>query len=685
MPVAIKGSDDILPPPNTDFNPGYQHFFFGSMAVSAKGLQVGQWNGDVQLSGDYIRTDSRSFDITQTNETRRTEERLSLRNTGTYIIDPRFISFLFGATFGLTQERSLADASGQEVLSEERDADILGYIASANFFTGSDWSLNLFSNRNKYTQRRQLAGRIETDVQNTGASVRARRLYIPSTLTLRREQAKEKSHLADITTQRNETRNVITYDGRRGWIDSEMILRYEFVDKADVYRPELDYDSQNASMSYSRDFGAELNRRWDSRLRGSKRNGYSEEKRFEVDELLRIDHNRNLRSQYRYYLTDTRRTLGNATSRTAEFNISHQLYESLTTKFRANANSQDLSGGEKKIYAGRLSLDYTKRVIGNGRLFIGVAGYYAKEDDQFENLAAQFIQEVHSFEAPFPRPLALDNAFVIESSVVVIRTAKGTTSECDTERPLVEGVDYELRTLGNETEIVPLGDCAIDPGIGIGAGDSIAVDYQATVPQQLAFTSTSWRVMTSLDYGWIRPFFIHDEQQQQLDSGNAQQEQFLQDRQLDTAGVELRYSNLSARATMLVEAERYRSRDQNYYALRANQFLQFHMSSSWRLNLNARQSAIRFSTPEVRRTEIIDTRATLRQLLGMGLSTEFVASWRFIRDTIVPDEEVRQASMQLNWRIGKLEVKPGLHYIQRIRDTTDLKDYRALVHAIRRF
>ncbi len=665
-------------------SPDNRIFFFNTAAL-AQGLRMGQWSGDIQLLGDYARTDSESSGVERMNENTRTEERLTLRNAGAYITDPRFITFSLGGTFGLSQEQSTAEADGQEFRSEERDAELIGYDASVGFFSDSAWSLSLFGNRNKYVQLRELTGRNETDVQNSGATVYAKRLYIPSTLTLRQERTEEESRVADVATLRDETRNIITYNGRRGWVDSEMNLRYERVEKSDEIRPELDYDSQTASMFYSLDFGAELNRRWDSRIRGYERSGFSEENRWDLDQLLRIDHSSNLRTQYRYFLTDTQRPQGDSTNQTAEFSARHQLYESLTTEFRGNAIRQDLTGGKREVNAGRLSLDYTKRLLGSGRLRIGLAGYYAKEDSQFDAVAAQFVQESHIFDSPFARPVTLDNPFVIESSVIINRTAVGATSGCDIARPLSEGIDYELRAVGDTTEIVPLGDCLVDPTVGIGPGDTIAVDYQAEVPQQLAFTSTSWRLNGALDFRWIRPYFIHDERRQKLDDGDPQQERFLQDRQSDIVGVELRYSGPSARANVSFETERFRSRNEDYERVRGNEFLQYHMSRHWRLSVTGRQSLTKFSAPEDRQTEILEARAVLRHTASASLYTEFLARWWSIDDTLVPDEEVQEASVQLRWRLGKLEVDPHLRYINRKRDGTTLQDYRALVRVIRRF
>ncbi len=635
--------------------------------------------------GDYVRAENQTLDIERGNKNTLTEERLTVRNAGAYIIHPRFITFSLGGTFGLAQERTKAEVDGQEVHDEERDADLLGYDALISFFADSAWSLNLFGNRNKYTQRREFAGFIYTDVENTGATLSARRLYIPSTLTVRQERLQDESQVASVTTRRDVTRNVVTYDGRRGWVDSEMALRYELVEKSDYVRPELDYNSQTGSMYYSLDFGQELNKRWDSRIRASERTGYSEEMRWNVDEVVRIDHTRNLRTQYGYFFTDTERLQGDTTSHRAEFGVRHQLYESLTTEFLFNVIRRDLIGGSNNINSSQMFLDYTKRLPGKGRLLIGLGGYFGKEDDQFDAASVQFLQEPHVFDAPFARPIALERPFVFEPSVSVTRTALGAASGCDVARPLVEGIDYELRTVGNITEIVPIDDCTINPTAGIGPGDIIAVDYQAEAPRKLTFTSTSWNLNTSLDYNWIRPFFIHDEQRQEPDADDPQQAQFLQNRQSDIVGVELRYTGPVARARATVEYERLRSRDQDYYAVRGNELLQYYFSRLWHLNLTARQSVTEFSFPEVRRTKILEARTILRYTASASLYTEFHVVWRSIDDTLVPDEEVREARVQLRWRFGKLEINPSVSYVNRKRGVADLQEYRAFVRAIRRF
>ncbi len=651
----------------------------------AQGLQLGRWGGDLELVADYAQTDIDSRGTKRSIKNRRTEEQLTLRNTGAYIIDPRFLTFTLGSTFGLAQETSISESEGVELKNDERDLKLLGYNAYAGVLTGSSWSLDIFGNRNKTSYSREFAGRVDTDVRNTGMTIHAKRLYLPSILTIRQERVDEESGVGDIVTRRNETRNMLTYDGRRGWVDSEMALRFEYIDKSDAVRPQLDYESKIANMYYGLDFGPELNWRWDSRIRGFNRNGFSEETRWHIDELLRINHASNLRTQYRYFFTNTKRSAGDTTSHTAEFNLRHQLYDSLTSQFRTDATRQNLPDGDRKKFASRLSFDYIKRIPRSGQLLVGLSSYYTKQDNQFDAAKPQFLQEEHTFDSPFPQAIALNNPFVVPSFIDVTRTALGAESTCDAARPLLEGIDYELRIIGNNTEIVPLGDCAVDPTVGIGSGDTIAVDYRAEVPRDLAFTTTIWRADISIDYQWIRPYFIHEEQKQTLKDGDSQLGRFLDNRQLDLIGIELSSSGERARATLLLEAERLRSRDQDHKAIRGTQLLQYNPQANWRLTLTGRQSAIDFSEPKDRQTKILEARAALTYTARINFYTELRANWRSLDDSLVPEEEIKEVAVLARWRKGKLELTPSLRYIKRERDDVNLQDYRALLRVIRRF
>ncbi len=669
--------------PATALIAGVIFFFCAWRPAAAQGFQPGRWDGSLELLGDYVRTDTETNGSELNNENTRTEERITLRNTGAYVIDPRLITMTLGGTFGLSQEEATAKESGR-TFEDSRDGDLNGYDAYLGVLPGNAMSLSIFANRNQFVQTREFAGRTDIDIENRGATLYARRLYVPSTLTFRQELNDEESRVRGIVSRRDEHRDILTYDGRRGWVNSEMNLRYESIDKSDKVRPELDYKRQTGNVYYSLDFGPELNWRWDSRIRGFDRTGFSEEERVDIDELLRIDHSKRLRSQYRYFFVETDRPEGETTTHTGEFNLRHQLYESLVTKLRLDAIDQTNPNGDKELYAGRLSFDYNKSLPRSGRLLAALALYYAEEDNEFDAFTSRvsIFREVHTFQEPFALPEQLDNPLVFEDTVEITRTALGSSSQCDVARPLVENVDYRLETVNNFTRVVPLADCSIDPSIGIGPGDTIEVDYEYELIAP-AFTSKSWRLNIALDYGWIRPFFIHDKQDQDLDEG--EDDSFLNDRQSDILGVELKYDGPRLRASLLAEAERWESRDTEYDAIRARQFLAYRFAPDWRVTFDGEQSIKDFTFPEDRKTDILAGRATLIHNLRANLSTELYASLRDLDDTLVPDERIREAGLLMRWRYGRLHIDPSLKYIDRRRDGSDLKDYRATLRVIRNF
>lgn len=644
-------------------------------------FQLGTWDGAVEGVADFARQEIRTGASPVTRlETTRTEERLTLRNVGAYFYDPRLVTFSLGGTFGLSQEWLTTETGGAS-----REGTLWGYDTFASILPDQAYSLNLFARRDQSLLSRELAGRSEVRSENRGATLFARRLYIPSRLTVRQEFQEEESRAGDIVARREEDRNVITYEGQRGWVDSEVDLRYEFVDESDKVFPNLGFQSHEGSLNYSLDFGSELNWRWDSRLRIFTRTGVTELTTGSVDELLRIDHTDRLRTEYRYFLTHTDTPGGASILHTGAITLRHQLYESLTTTVGLDASFQDLTGGRTDRYRSRLDFAYSKRLPGEGRLTAGLGGGFEYEDQRFGVTETFVPQEPHTAASPFALPIPLDNPFVVPGSVVVTKVATGPLpagcSAFSVPRILTEGVDYTLRTVGDVTEIVPLPCSLTNPGIN--PGDALAVDYRFTVSPSLTFTTATWRADLSVDYRWIRPFFVHEQRDQTLHSG--QDGRFLDDQRSDAVGTELRYDGQRFRASLLGEGQRFTSRRLAFDRVRANQFLSIPILPELTLNLSGDQALTDFTNPEGRETRTLAARATLTYFLNAGLFADAFAAMRDLSDTLLPDERTTEAGLRVRWHLRKLEVNPTLEFIDWQRGDTETKEYRATLHVIRRF
>lgn len=609
-----------------------------------------------------------------------TEERLTLQNSGAFIYDPRLVNFTLGGTFGLTQDRFSTDDAEQKAV-----ATLSGYNLLANVLPEQALSLSLFANRQESLFSRELAGRSEAVSENRGATLHARRLWIPSSLAVRQERQEEESAVGAVIARRAERRQVLRYEGQRGWVDSEMGAFYEFSDTVDEILPALSFRSHDAQLNYSLDFGEELNRRWDSRLRLTSRTGLVESTLWTVDQSLRIEHTSTLGTDYRYSLVRSEARTAEITTHSAAANLRHRLWGSLTTTAGLGGIRQATRDSEKDIARGRLDLGYTRRLPLGGRLNVGLGGGLQYEDARFRTTEVSVSQEAHTAATPVALPIALGNPLVVISSVAVAKTAVGPLpAGCvpppGPPTPLTAGVDYTLLLRGEITEIVPI-PCA-GATAGINPGDTIAVDYRFSVPAALTFTTEGWRADFGVDYPWARVFASHEESRQDLVAGR--DGRFLDSVRSDGVGGELRWDHPRAHASLGAEARRYESGRTRYDTLRASALAQVTILPDLVLRVNADRTVTDFPDQD-RRTQSISGRAGLSYTFGARLYADVSGGIVNVDDTLQGAQRTADARLAVRWLFRKIEVAPTVEYFERSYGDTVSKEYRAILRTIRRF
>ena len=646
----------------------------------AQGLQVGTWRGALEGVAEFARQKTKNGSAQETIDSRYTEERVSLENSGTYYYDPRIFLLSIGGTFGLSQEYLTDQGS--------RDGQLWGYDLLAQFLSDAPLGLDVFANRNQYSLTRQLSGRTDVTNQKEGATLYARRLYIPSRITFRQEHPVQESRTSGVVSRRDNVLNIVNYEGMRGWDDSELDVEYEYVDDSDQVFSDQSYQTHEGNLFYSLDFGPELNRRWDSYAHYLTRTGGSgvgDLTTGTLNELLRIDHTEALRSDYRYLFINTDAPGGSATSHTGEATLQHKLYDSLTTTVGTEAIVQDLPGGGRDIYGGILKFSYVKLLPSDGRFGADVGGRFRYEDDQFSEAESFVPQENHTANTPFALPIALDNPFVVASSITVTKIALGPlplgcAPQSRPPIPLVLGQDYTLRTVGNITQIVPLPCAGLTAGID--PGDTIAVDYSFLAPSSLTFTSTIWHAALFLDYRWIRPYYTHEQIDENLVSG--QDGQFLDNQRSDTVGVEFRYDGPRLRTSLLGEGQRYLSTQQNYNTFRSAQFLDYLILPQLTLSLSADETYFDFSKPK-HTSQYYRGAALLSYVFADNLNVNASAEYRQTDDSRLQSERRTDAALRVRWFIQQLEVSPSLEYYDVRRGNSQTSEIRTILRVIRRF
>ncbi len=656
-------------------------FFFVSSARGQE-YRLGTWSGSLEGVVDFDREDRKSSSTKEKTERMRTEERLRLGNSGIVIYDPRLMTLDLGGTFGLSQVRFESDRE-----TTTSDGTLDGYDAFLTLFPEQATSLSLFSNRDNTFVPRELSGETKILTENNGGTLSLMRLYIPSRVSFRREDREEESRSGSFVSLREDRRDTFSYTGQRGWLNSDLDVRYEYVDLSDFVFPVLSFRSHDGQFSYGRDFGKDLDWHWDSFLRFFDRSGNSELTTWNLTELLRIEHSRELETRYQYIFNQTESSGERNTRHSGVFSLTHRLYENLTTTADLEGSHETLKAGERDYVDGGLDFAYTKRLPKGGRLNAGLGGNLRYNDDRFRSTETSVLQERYTAATPFALPITLNNRFVNTSSVVVTKVAVGPLpAGClpapGPPTPLVEGQDYTLRTTGNDaTEIVPIACLGTTPGIN--PGDTIAVDYRYRVSPSLTYLRKVWNARVSVDYGWIRPFFLHEQTDESVLSGR--DGQFLEDEISDTLGVEFRYEGERIRGNIVTEVQRYKSDREAYDAFRASQSLGFIILPRLRLSMTASESYTEFSRSLREWQILLAGKASVIYTLNSDLLAEVFTRADYFDDSEDPIDRTIEAGTRVQWFFRQVEVNVSLGFINRRRGETDNKEYKALLRVIRRF
>lgn len=649
--------------------------------LPVKGIDLGLRSATAEVAVDTARQrvttaegSSSRFNSTQV------QERISLRQDGAYLYHPRLFTFSLGGDFGLSP-----DWSSGSLERRVRTGTLWSYDTMSTLLPQSATSLDLFAARQHSLLAREFAGQNEWINEQRGMTLFARRLPLPSSLTLRRELQEDTSQIGDAATRREDWRNILTYEGERGWLNQDLRLRSELVGLTAEQTPTLNYRSQDSSVRYGADFGPDLSRHFESQLRYFTRTGNTDLTTFTADEMLKLDHDERLWTEYRYLLSSQAAASQTNTTQLLSASLHHQLYDSLTTTLGGDAGRQALLGGGKDTLRSRLELAYVKQVPSGGRLNAGLGGQLEYQRDRFGVTESSVLQELHQVSSPVVLPIALGTASVETSSIVVTKTALGPVpSGCVTPSgppvPLVLGRDYTLVNVNNFVQIIPLACSGAAPGLN--PGDTLAVDYQFEVAPSMAFATKSWRSDVSVDYRWIRPYASFEQTAQDMLSGR--DDGLLEDQQSRAVGVEAQADLPRLRLNLLGEASQYRASHIAYDQLRTTQLLTWPVLPELTLTLSLQQSWLAFSKPAHQARHLIGY-GTLSYGPWPGLLMELSASRRAATDTLVPEERNTDLSLRLRWSIRQLEVEPLLKVFGWQRGGTRAREYRAFVQVRRRF
>jgi len=642
------------------------------------GLRLGAWGGEIEMGYASEHQQTRSDGSLVNDFThRRLRERLGVRNQGFSVLDPRLITGNLGLTLDLYQDHDRSD--GTDV---SRRGKLIGYAFDSTFLAEKPYNATLYAGRNQNTLTQPFGGRTEIDYENRGAVLRLREdsslrewgiPYFSSSVRAYREHTKQSTTGFGQTFERDELRNVMSFDAHKGFETSDLDLRYELNDLDNLASPPDSFQTRTGTLNYSLDFGPGLNRRWDSRLSHSTRTGLSPTTFFNADEQIRIDHYENLSTDYRYLLTRIETSTGTTDTQNGIFHVQHRLYRNLTTNALVSAMRQELPTGTRGSEAAQLDFGYRRNLPWDGQVFARAGGRKQFDESNLSASQINVVDEPHNAPAPLGggAGFLLDQSFVVPSTIVVVDTRGGARL------PTSPGVDYDIVPEGNLIRIVPLLSSLV-----IQAGDPLVVSYTYEVDPSVKYATDSYWLSAGVDLRWIAFSLGHEQSGQTLLSGA--DSQFLEDRRKDTAQLESRaaWATLQGRASAAVT--RYDSTHLAYTQQRFNQRFSFRPEPRLVLTLDAEESFTDYTLPE-RQSLAHSLVLTLDWLAPGGWSTTTLVGRRVYKDSLVPTETINEASFRARLVYGKLEIVSVLALNDRTRGTFQTMDRRWDLKFIRRF
>jgi hypothetical protein len=695
---------------------------FSSARAQAQLMGLGDWSASARLRAEVARNDSGASPVN--THTTLLEERFTLETDGVYVYDPRLLALSLEGMGAFVQNWAMALGT-----PSFWKGPLWGYDVSARLLAQKPLSVLAYAIRSESILAPTISAGMDYVAERRGVTLLANRLFVPSTLAYRQEATRQKLLGRGPGVERDELKNVVQYEGQRGWIDSQVDVGYTFTDSWDRAHRDLSFRRHEASLDYGTDFGDALDWHFDSRMRGMTQAGVLSQTRLTGDEILRVELTEALQAQARYLVARYVSPIGASTGHSGEVQLRHQLYESLTTVLSLNGTLDQITDGRTLTYGGRATTHYTKRLPKSGSFQVGLMGAIHYSDSRLPSNRVQVLQEMLTFGVPFANAMALRFPGVYLASVRIIKVARGPLPPGCPELPdgpleLHLGEDFDLRAAADPqdpaattgiTEVFPR-PCGLvrNPNTeqgrleyspGINPGDTIAVDYVYKYAPSLAYTTGAWRVDVGIDYGWIRPYYYHDQSDQRAVSGDGQ---YLDNKRTDTAGVEFRYKpGEQLRSSLSAEAKRFSSERQGRFdSVRCAQVVTWYPILDTMVSLTGDQTLIDYVEPR-HRIENLSARASVSYTGVEGLETYAMTGVLFSWDSIPPDrytnERTIDATFRARWILNMLELNAVATYYHRFRGPgvdprefsgtlnilgnprVDLREFRGTLNIIRKF
>jgi hypothetical protein len=645
-PVA-GATDPATNPEKTHWWSFESDALLGGLGLESEGglFRVGIWRTilDLRATGNVQDTTSDDYED-EKYYSYLTDEGLTVRNDGWYVLDPRLLTGTASVRFGWQQSRQDAGDQGTS-----QDGDLTDYYFNVTLLPEKPYNAMLKAAQSEFVTSHAGGGTTASTHSTHGATLYLRESsilrekevapYFSASLLSEQEDLDETTTNAGQQFRRDEQRDRLEFTAHNGFETGDLTVSLEQLDLENRINTNGSYRSRTADVSYSVDFGQNLTRHSDTQFNYNHRTGDFGSETLDLDEHLFFEHNAFLSSSLYYLLQDVDASDGSSTSQRLDGSVQYLPFLNVSTDVGAYGSRIDYDTGTVEAQGGYAGVTYNHGLPKGGVLTASLDGGLSYTDSELTSSAVPVV------DSPYQAPpeLGAGAGFVLNETDVVAETIVVFDVRGGARLATAVDVDYEIEVEGNRTKIVPLATSAVIQG-----GDPLEVSYSYLRDPSLESRVATQSYFVSADWDWITVSLSHDLTRQDPLSG--QESTLLSDQDRTTLRVDLRRDWGDWRALGNARAARYRDERLNYDEVRLNENLTWRPSYDWQLTLDASQTQSKFLDSD-RTNRHYDTRLGGTWHSRRGWWADGYLSWRTEQDTESETETVTESFLRVrrNW------------------------------------
>lgn len=618
----------------------------GSLGVESSGglFRFGLWRAFLDLAGTGNLQSTAGLDYEQEYYSYITQEGITVRNQGFYVVDPRLLTGDASVRFALTQARQ--DASSIEYA---QDADITDYYVNATLLAEKPYSATLSAAHAEYVSSQAGGGTTRTEASNNRATLYWRESsilrekeiapYFSASLLAGSEDLQQVTTNAGRQFRRDEQRDRLQFEARNGFETGDLLVGLEQIDVENREYQEGSFRGHDADLIYSTDFGPNLTRHADTNLHYNDRTGGFDSTSLDFDQRLFVEHNAFLSSSVYYLLQDYETDASSTRAHRADAGVQYLPFLNVSTNADVFGSRIELDTGTIESMGGYLGASYNHWLPASGTLTASLSGGLQYGDTQLDSSTVPVFDEKHQA----PPQLGAGAGFTLDQSNVLAETIVVINVRGGARLPTTEGIDYTVVVEGSRTDIRPLASSTI-----IQPNDPLEVSYLYLVDANLESRSDSASMLVAADWSWLSVALQHDVTRQVPLSG--QEDTLLADQDRTMLRLDMRGERGPWQARAGAMANFYRDERLQYDEVRLNQSLWWRPGYRWQVGFDAGQTDARFLESD-RHSRYYDNRLSATLQSKRGWWTDGYVSYRSAHDSELPTETIIEAYVRVrrNW------------------------------------